>query len=323
MEEDAGQIVQIEGESARVSPPRYWTYAKGAYKGRYTGKRAFDTPVKMIELLRKDKEAEGIDGVKKRNIGLIMPSNFHVLPMKYDKLQDTAQLMGYVGFADLDFSSETVNSSDFKELVRIQVNNGATLAELCGLSPDFARVVDATRIFCTRLVEKGLRQVCWFTGGKGFRIAWMDTECYLGFNKDSQVTGDHVADIFMRTYLGDACHGEIQQLCKIDPGPYRVGNGLKSDLFPHPDTGVWPVLVDFLDTDNKAENIILKRIGCDGQLGRKILEYWSTVVANLPESWDKCCVFKPQGVESVVKNGKSRKRRPVRQIGRASCRERV
>jgi len=65
-------------------------------------------------------------------------------------------------------------------------------------------------------------------------------------------------------------------------------------------------MVDFLDTDNKPENIILKRAGCDKELGVKILDIWSEVLTNLPSSWEKCSVFERSGVQSLFRNDAQR-----------------
>jgi len=86
-----------------------------------------------------------------------------------------------VGIADLDgaFDPKTRQSDEFKALVVEAVGNGATLGKLCELSPVFANVMKAARIFCKRIVAMGLVPISWFTWGKGFRVAWMDPNCYL------------------------------------------------------------------------------------------------------------------------------------------------
>jgi len=131
----------------------------------------------------------------------------------------------------------------------------------------------------------------------------MDPSCYLRFFRgDGAPKGKDVATVFMRKYLGDACYGAVQKRCKIDPVSYNMGNGLKTDLFVHPDTKVWSVTVDFLDSDNKPENIVLKRAGCDKELGVKNLDFWTEVVTNLPSSWEKCSVFEHTSAPSLFRN---------------------
>ena len=99
--------------------------------------------------------------------------------------------------------------------------NGGTLGKLCELSPEFASVMEAARILCKRIVEMGFVPMPWFTGGKGFRVAWIDPSCYLRFNNgDGLPTGNNIATVFMRKYLGDACYDAIQNRCKIDPVLY-------------------------------------------------------------------------------------------------------
>ena len=176
-----GESAHIEGEDGSVVCPWHWSYREGRCDGKYTGHILFGTPDKVIRLLRKDQEKHGVTVGAKREIGILMPSTFHVLSGIYRDLDENAQMMRYVGIADLDgaFDPKTRQSDEFKALVVEAVGNGATLGKLCELSPVFANVMKAARIFCKRIVAMGLVPISWFTWGKGFRVAWMDPNCYL------------------------------------------------------------------------------------------------------------------------------------------------
>ena len=82
----------------------------------------------------------------------------------------------------------------------------------------------------------------------------------------------------------------------------------------HPNTKVWSVTVDFTDTNNKPENIVLKRAGCDKELSVKILDFWNEVVTKLPSSWEKCSVFDHTSAQSLFPPRNDTPRKPPKAV---------
>ena len=295
-------------ENGAISEPTEWylTYCPKDFKST----REVDTPKNLLELLKADCSKKGI-GIA--NVGLVMPSTFHIMPEIHQKLPVGAEMMMYVGAADLDCNSPKTSSALLKIKIASIIKEGATLSELCKKCPEFADATEAARLFCLKLAEKGIRGSSWFTGGKGYRIAWPDPNCYFRYlNKtdkklNPKKIGPRVVSGFMKTYLGEECHKEIQTLCDIDKVTYTPGTGLKTDLFKHKDTKLWPVLIDFMDEDNFM-HVKMHREGFDEELGAKIIDYWTSVFGNIPVSWDKCNVLpevesKPLAIKSAaIKN---------------------
>ena len=259
----------------------HWTYTPKSFKST----RVVGTPAEVLRLLELDNAKKGIGDPE---IALILPSTFHTLPIKNQDLAVGAEMMMYAGVADLDCNTKEMDSELLKVLIKSIINSGATLSELCAKCPAFADATEAVKLFCSRLVEMGFDVSSWFTGGKGYRVVWYDPVCYLKYlNKtDVEKIGTRMASGFMKKYLGDECHGKIQKLCDIDKVSYTPGTGLKTDLFKHQSTGLWPVLIDFCD-EEISKNMKMKREECDEKLGIKIIQYWTRVVENIPNTLEK------------------------------------
>ena len=129
--------------------------------------REQDTARGVLELLKKDRAKKGIGDA---DVGLVMPSTFHVIPEIHQKLPVGASMMMYVGAADLDCNSKQMGSDLLKILIKGIINSGATLSELCAKCPAFGDATKAAELFCSRLKEMGFDAYCWFTGGKGYRV---------------------------------------------------------------------------------------------------------------------------------------------------------
>jgi len=271
------------------------TYSPKDFKGI----RKEDTARGVLELLKKDRAKNGI-GVA--NVGLVMPSTFHVFPEIHQKLPVGANMMMYVGAADLDCNSKEMGGDLLKNSINGIISSGATLSELCAKCPAFGDATKAAQLFCSRLKEMGFDACSWFTGGKGYRVVCTDPRCYLKYlNKtDKEPTslklGPRIVSVFLKEYLGDECHAKIQKLWDIDKVTYTPGLGLKTDLFQHQSTGLWPVLVNLLD-ENGCGQMTMKRDEYDEVLGDKIIEFWTSVVENIFVSWEDCAWVPDGGKE--------------------------
>jgi len=274
----------------------------------FKGIRKQDTARGVLELLKNDRAKRGIGDA---DVGLVMPSTFHVIPEIHQKLPVGANMMMYVGAADLDCNSKEMGSDLLKTLIKGIINSGATLAELCSKCPAFGDATKAAQLFCSRLKDMGFDASSWFTGGKGYRVVWKDPRCYLKYlnktdkEKGSLKFGPRIVSVFMKEYLGDECHTEIQKLCDIDKVTYTPGTGLKTDLFQHQVTGLWPVLVNLLD-ENDCGQMTMRRNEFDEVLGDKIIEFWTNVLQNIPLSWEDCA-WVPDGGEKKGKDKRMRK----------------
>jgi len=256
--------------------PWHWTYAPCNFRG----KRMAATPDQVLQLIKADKDKSG----GKVNVGLIMPSTFHTLPIVHQELPKGAEMMMYAGVTDLDCKHTLAGTKAvMKQSIKDAINKESTLEELCAKCPDFANVTQAAKILCSKVAEKGFIPVCWFSGSKGYRVVWMDPGCYMRYHNGA-VKGSNVVDGFMKDYLGEACLANISTLCDFDSVVYNGGNGVKSDLFQHQETKFWPILVDLSEGEGVGDTP-MKRTARDDALCDKIIAFWTSVVENLPSSW--------------------------------------
>ena len=170
-----------------------------------------------------------------------------------------------------------------KENMKKAIGDGASVEQVCDTCPDFGNVVKAARVMCAKLREKGFEPSCWFTGGKGVRVAWFDPTCYMRYRKGDRDVSTRVLDVFFKDYLGAECLAEIQKLCEFDKCIYDAGKGVKSDLRQHQDTKFWPFLMDFGDPDEGFLRMCAKRTARDEVLCDKIVAFWTCVLTKLPE----------------------------------------
>ena len=174
---------------------------------------------------------------------------------------------------------------------------------------------------CAKLREKGFAPICWFTGGKGVRVAWFDPACYMRYRKGDKDVSARVRDVFFKDYLGADCLAQIRALCELDKCVYEAGKGVKSDLRRHQDTGFWPFLMDFGDADEGFRSMCAKRETRDEALCDQIVAFWSRVLTNLPESWDAANTV-PGGAKAIADVGGGAKKRHRDDDRRASRRRR-
>ena len=245
--------------------------------------RKTGTTEDLLQWIAKDREEPG--NANKNGVALIMPSTFHVQPTVHKDLPNGAEMLLYCGIADLDAVPRHAGLKDaLKENIKKAISNGVSVQELSDTCPDFGNVVKAAQVMCAKLSEKGFTPVCWFTGGKGVRVAWFDPNCYMRYQKGDKDVSTRVRDVFFKEYLGDDCLAQIQALCELDKCVYNAGNGVKSDLRRHQDTDFWPFLIDFGDED-VSQNLCMKRDLRDEDLCDKIVKFWTLVLKNLPVCW--------------------------------------
>ena len=252
------------------------TYAPGSFRGE----RKVETPDTVLQLIKADRDFPG-----KKRVGLIMASSFHTLQTRVQDLAPGADMLLCACIIDLDAESHHAGTKQaVKAGIKKAIHEGATWQQLCARCPDFANVAEAARIVCAKLAEKGFRPVCWFTGGKGFRIVWQDPACYMRYRKGDPGVSTCVLTHFFKEYLSVECLAATQKLCDFDKCIYDAGKGVKSDLHQHQDTFFWPVLVDFSSAE-RLENMQMKRLVRDESLCQEIVAFWTWVFTLLPASW--------------------------------------
>ena len=272
---DDGSRAQSDGEPCRW----HTTYAHGSFRGD----RAAITPAALLEQI----QAEATPGAHQTDIGLIMPSTFHPTQERHKDLPARAEMLLYCAIADLDAEPHhAASKAALKADILKAIREGASFQELCAACPDFAAVAEAAAMLCEKLREKGFTPACWFTGGKGFRVAWWDPACFLQYKKGDKDVSKRVLTVFFKEYLGGEYLAAIQKLCDFDKNIYDAGKGVKSDLHQHQDTKLWPVLVDFSSADTeRLQNMQMKRSVRDETLCQAIVAFWTSVLTQLPASW--------------------------------------
>ena len=167
----------------------FCTYAQTpSSSGKRSGKQAFSgerracTPAELLQEITQDRNEAG-NGNRMR-VALIMPSTFHLRSTIHKELPNGAEMLLYCGIVDLDAEPHHAGSKQaLKANIEEAIRSGASVEEVCGACPDFGSVVKAAQVMCAKLREKGFAPICWFTGGKGVRVAWFDPACYMRYRK--------------------------------------------------------------------------------------------------------------------------------------------
>ena len=236
-----------EGGCPSLGPlePFFCTCVEGP---SFTGDRVVHSPATLLQQIARDRD-DPRNG-DKNGVALIMPSTFHTQRTIHQDLPNGSEMVLYCGIADLDAEPHTAGSKmALKETMKKAFEGGTSIREVCDMCPDFENVINAAQMMCAKLCEKGFAPTCWFTGGKGVRVAWFDPACYMRYRKGDKNVSTRIRDIFFKDYLGADCLARIRELCEFDKCVYDAGKGVKSDLRQHQDTKFWPFLMDFGDAD--------------------------------------------------------------------------
>lgn len=246
----------------------------------YSGSRMVTTPAKLLEMIQEDARSDK----REKNIGLIMHTGFSKSQQKHTNMSKEEEVMMYCGIVDIDGTGEkNEKGQEYKEQIQILVNDGATLRELCDKCDGFSKAAQAAAILCDKLIEKKFAPMCWFTGGKGFRVAWFDPVCYLKFKRGDKDVAERVGNVFFEKYLGSNILSTIQGLCSFDKTVFKSGGVYKTDLYKNPFTGLWPVLVEYSCKQKKIYlDYEMKRGKRDELLCGVIENFWTLVLTQVP-----------------------------------------
>ncbi|MEL7340080.1 MAG: hypothetical protein AAGM67_06305, partial [Bacteroidota bacterium] len=148
--------------------------------------------------------------------------------------------------------------------------------------PVLGRAFKATGLLCAHLSNKQIPFVAHFSGCKGTRVLWKDQTLWRKVVRTRKDNGHEGLEILKQ------CFGENRSLIwslendvDLDGSVHGKGKGIKSDLLPHPFTGVSPIpLVDFVE--GKCE------FHCDEELTRNFDEclneairwWWREILSN-------------------------------------------
>ena len=250
------------------------------------GRQAFSAPRVACtpeELRQRIEATRGDDAGARSGVALIMPSSFHLRPTIHKELPNGAEMLLYCGIADLDAEPRHAGSKEaLKAEMKNVIGRGSSVQEAREACPDFGNVIEAALVMCAKLREKGVAPICWFTGGKGVRVAWLDPACYMRYRKGDKDVSARVRDVFFKDYLGAECLAQIRALCELDKCVYDAGKGVKSDLRRHQDTGLWPFLIDLCGEGFRG----MCSTARDEALCDEIVEFWGRVLRHLPASWN-------------------------------------
>jgi P4 family phage/plasmid primase-like protien len=155
---------------------------------------------------------------------------------------------------------------------RLQDALGSTFVDFCATCPALERVRVVTDELAMYLrYVKGVEPVVFFTGGKGTRVLFRDPSLWRQVDLGVSDPGESGRDI-LEDYLGPELSESLKKI-DFDSSVYGRGKGIKTDLLPHPWTGIAPS--SMTGTLQQAT---------DDQISHDIREFWTHLINDVPDT---------------------------------------
>jgi len=247
--------MQSSGDEGDIAPEGYWTYSYNEddydvdYARSYLG-------VIVPSTFSVSTDFEGSD---KTNTSLHGSSN---------------QMMVYGAIMDLDCEHVFGTKKNTLRCIKDAINSRVSLRQLCADCPDFANVTEALEVLRAKVCEHGFPTTCWFMGGTGYRVMWVDPKCCIQYVPGLDMQLEMTAH--MQTYLGAECIFEISKLCSMKSVVFNGAHGaVKNGLYFPP-----------IPLDEVPGNTIWRRTD-KYAVEEKVARFWQEVQAVMPR-WEYC-----------------------------------
>jgi len=230
-----------------------------------------------------------------RNLSLIIPTFTHSKPL--DNLSKDFEVLSFNGYLDIDldvgndimngkvslFSDEPARKyNDAKECklyFNAKVKKCKSLGGICECCPLFKEVFELTLKICNCLKSASISYLCFFTGGRGFRILLKDKDLWVKV-KYHDSYGESILKNLIIPYFKKIGVNDIKN-DDFDKNVFDKDKGIKTDLLPHATTGCYAVSI--IESD-EIMNMSLISLNEDPELSNNIIEFWKYVFDTLPSN---------------------------------------
>lgn len=283
-------------------------YKEFTYPARFVmvGKKGKDNYANFYKAPRDIKLIAALnDNVVIENISLIIPAFFHERPPMMDKnnkrvinFEAIREYIRYFGLVDLDmplaevlegkvklYSSDMEDAKVYENVDAVKAkwskwlksNQELTIGEIRSQCPHFDSVCNSALELAGCLHSKNIPYLFYFSGCKGFRIAWHDPALFYWV--------EHAHD-YAKAYLQQVAMGYFTELgcspffvSSLDNSVYDKNKGIQPGVLFHPDSR----MASFLIPDyTKLNEMKLCRLTLDLELTKQIKKFWTELPSLCP-----------------------------------------
>lgn len=127
------------------------------------------------------------------------------------------------------------------------------------------------------LQANNLQSLVFFSGCKGFRVLWYDPKLFFWCSYKDQYAKAYQSQIATKYFMDLGCDSSFAS--RLDCSVYDNRKGIKPDVCAHPDSLLWPFLIQEIDKFNEYKLCNQEE---DKALTKAIQDYWVHLAEKCP-----------------------------------------